>query len=586
MIILAAVILGLLIGFIRRGKLLGIGKIKRWPLGLIGLVILIFLHYTPYMSSIPFASFLPIVSFLGYLLILITLIFNMDSIFSIMLAVGITANFVVIFINGGYMPVQESIVALMPVENPVTISIIDGLNPVYMIMQQPGTLLWYLGDVLPLPFLRDLTCYTGSVPGLSAGSIFIVIGLIGWIQALMAGARQETNKIDIEKVAKEPKEKKAAATDTMYLDDEEDHPRSAVDEFFAVEQDEDHTAYAPDEGEESDTRVYSTVQLDDESPRYLDDMPDFERQRPDDTGVQDEEDGFFTQSFHSNRNGNAPVSSFSNYYEEDTGQFEPIQTAPLEVVTEDPFKREEPKTVEDMLRDSTVTGNIQPDTVKAPVKAEKSATASQAVVQKAKTAPVPAKEVVQQEDESINHATKEEELEDTIEFGEPKPVLDESDYYAKPTPRKFYDVGSGSGFVVSKAYQEEMAKRDNSQEEMASIWAQVSADQKNLKSSRRRQSRYSTAEANPYLDERKRREAAEMARKEAEEQEKIREQERLLAEQRLHTQRTEEILKTNEPTQDEEDVIMTDEDRIAAGYEKVSFEINGRDVSFWKKKKE
>lgn len=603
MIILAAAIIGIVIGLIRHGSFSGIKTVSKWPLGLIGLVILIILYYLPYFGSLPFSSILPIVSFVGYLLILITLVFNLDDIWSIMLAVGITGNFVVTFINGGYMPVQEMIVAAMPQSSPVTTSILNGTSAVFMVMQQPGTLLWFLGDILPLDFLANFSIYFGSVPGLSAGTIFIAIGLIGWIQAVMLRGRQKKGQIDLEQAAatssrfrNEPRQAKPAQEDFYTAGTAEpDDSFSAIDAFFA---EEGETEFLPnldadrlDEVRSRSDESYGVqIPADSKSETkvfdYIDDTPDYLRPSADETEEEVQTDGFFTQRYHDQKQYSDPMDSFfpdEAFYAEDTGEYEPIQTAPIGLNTEDLFPDEEERpSVEEILKDSPTTTNEE-RVQTTPVRVAKSEEETQPEAEEAQEESYD----TTYEDYSEDYS-EEEEPADTVSFDVPKPYFEDlsSEYYQKsPTPRKRYDIEESSGYLVSKAYQEEMAKKDRSAEEMSNIWAQVTEDQKNLKNSRRRQSRYSTAEANPYLDDRKRREAAEMARKEAEEQERIREQERLLAEQRRHAQRTQEIIQSANPSA-EEDVIMTDEDRIKAGYEKVRFNIGDREVSFWKKKNE
>ncbi|MGI6108983.1 MAG: DUF5317 family protein [Eubacteriaceae bacterium] len=555
MIILSAVIIGLIIGFIRRGSLRGFSGISKWPLGLAGVLIQIVLHYSCYFAAgTSFASYLPIVSFIGYILILITLIFNLDDIFAIILAVGVTGNFVVTFVNGGFMPVQATIVNLMPTASVVTSTILAGTNPIYTIIQSPGTLLWFLGDVLPLSFLSNLSVYTGSVPGISAGTIFMFIGLIGWVQGLMAReSGVPVKKADHKGVITQNRDAARpqhfeSRTEELFFEDEL-LPENPLDSFFSNDpENSGKTEVIPslntqnisgirnrlggsalgqtdmgDYDPSSETRVIDTLE---DLPDYL--APDTEVEPAmghDDVLPQ----GFFTQSFNAQKSIGQKVFTDENTDELNTGKPVPDNTAPAAVQSEP-------------------------------------------------------------EAETENNNPEEVELTDSIVFDEPKEDLDGDafeEYFSRPTPRKRYEPEESSQYIVSKAYKEEMARKDRTEEEMQNIWAQVADDQVKLKNSRRRQSRYSTEESNPYLEEKKRQEAAELARKEAEAQEEIREQERKLAEQNYQNTRTEEVVKAASPSEDTvEDVIMTDADRIAAGYEKVSFQISGRDVSFWKKKKD
>ena len=565
MIILSAVLLGLIIGLIRRGSFCGFSDIAKWPLGLIGVLILVFLHYYCYFGGeSALSSYFSIISFAGYILILVTLIFNLDDVFAIMLAVGLTANFIVIFVNGGLMPVQESIISLMPASSPVTVSISTGISPVYTIMQQPGTLLWFLGDVLPLSFLANITTYFGSVPGISAGTIFVAVGLIGWVQGLMAGSAAKAQAPQNGRSRKSAKQKPVftqdskpvrpqhfeSRTEELFFEDEL-LPDDPLDSFFNDEPlGSDKTEVIPTLDTQNISGIrgrlgsaaLGTKDMDDYDPSSetkiingLEDLPDYLAPDTEIEPALDSEEvlpqGFFTQSFNAQKG--AGQRAFA------TGEI--LQDEPLDA-------------------DEADTGNY------TAVRSD-----------------------IPQTHNDNNSPAEEVELTDSVVFDEPKESFEDADDYFIPndTPRKRYDVEEGSSYIVSQAYKEEMARKDRTEEEMLNIWAQVSEDQIRLKSSRRRQSRYASTETNPYLEEKKRREAAEMARQEAEEQERIRDEERRLADQRYQAQRSEEAANSSRPVEDTaEDVIMTDEDRVAAGYEKVSFQISGRDVSFWKKKKD
>lgn len=187
MLILIAIILGFLIGKIRRGSLHGfrVRKISLLPVGILGLVLQIALHLYIYTGGISLIEpYLEIVNFASYILILVMLVFNLDDFWVILMAVGITANFVVIFINGGHMPVAQGVLDLLPTAFGEQIT--QGLNPLYSLIQ-PNTLLWFLGINLPIPvpFVPLVMSLYGSVSGVTVGTIVTLIGLIGFIQYVM-----------------------------------------------------------------------------------------------------------------------------------------------------------------------------------------------------------------------------------------------------------------------------------------------------------------------------------------------------------------------------------------------------------------
>ncbi len=187
MLILIAIILGFLIGKIRRGSLHGFGvrKISLLPVGILGVVLQIALHLYIYTGGIALIEpYLEIVNFASYILILVMLVFNLDDFWVILMAVGITSNFVVIFINGGHMPVAQGIIDILPAAFGEQIT--QGLNPLYSLIQ-PNTLLWFLGINLPIPvpYVPLVMSLYGSVAGVTVGSIVTIIGLIGFIQYVM-----------------------------------------------------------------------------------------------------------------------------------------------------------------------------------------------------------------------------------------------------------------------------------------------------------------------------------------------------------------------------------------------------------------
>ncbi|MDN5308452.1 MAG: hypothetical protein PWP16_1815 [Eubacteriaceae bacterium] len=187
MLILIAVVLGLLIGIIRKGSLKGLSarRISLLPIGIIGGILQLFLHFYMYTGGIGVIDpYIEIVNFASYILVLVMLVFNLDDFWVILMALGITANFVVIFINGGHMPVSEMVMTLLPANFAQQIT--DGTNPIFTVTQET-TLLGFLGVIIPLPipFLPQLMSLYGSVAGVSPGSIVTLVGLTGFIQYLM-----------------------------------------------------------------------------------------------------------------------------------------------------------------------------------------------------------------------------------------------------------------------------------------------------------------------------------------------------------------------------------------------------------------
>ena len=185
MFFLLAVIIGLIIGFARGGRLsnLGNAKLSFWIPGILGAALLAVWHlhrYIPFLMNSPAA--VPVIGFAGYVFLMVALIFNLDSVWAILMMVGTVSDFVVTFINGGKMPVLESIVRLTGDQNVID-AVLSGTHASYGLLTVSNSTLWFLGVnvPIPVPIVGTITNLFGSMPGLSIGSMVLLVGLAGWI---------------------------------------------------------------------------------------------------------------------------------------------------------------------------------------------------------------------------------------------------------------------------------------------------------------------------------------------------------------------------------------------------------------------
>ncbi|MDD4507429.1 MAG: DUF5317 family protein [Eubacteriaceae bacterium] len=242
MFIVLAILIGILIGVIRKGKLknLSPGKIMLWPVGLIGIILQIVLHLQFYFSlSETFTTIAPIVNFVSYILILVMFVFNLEDFWTIMMAVGTTANFIVSFINGGKMPVIQSVVNALSNAS-LASGITQGTNAIYALLSQDTTTLWFLGINIPIPGVGFLTGVYGTVPGFSVGGAMIFIGIAGWIQYTMA-------QIPIDAPFKNDPE--FGSSDYILASQQEPAARAADDFFQENEEGEMDKTWFDDEAE-------------------------------------------------------------------------------------------------------------------------------------------------------------------------------------------------------------------------------------------------------------------------------------------------------------------------------------------------
>lgn len=554
MIILAAVVLGLVIGFIRKGSLSGIfqNKYSKWQLGLIGVLLQIALAYSCYFPQLPssITPFLPIVNFVAYLLILIMLIFNLDDIFTIMITVGITANFVVSFINGGFMPVSQSVMDLVPASSVIATSIYAGTNAVYALVQTPGTLLWFMGIAVPISFLKDITYLTASLPGISAGTAFIAIGIMGVLSRQMSMQRKMSAKKNETIIERQPDKALPvikpepvfeSQTEELFFEDEL-LPKDPLDNIFGDE-------------DAQKTQVISTVS-DAEVPGHqiaetydpsqetkvinnISDLPDYliQSSAPEPTAQEDGvlPEGFFTSSFYAEK---GLEKAYPNV----------VKTQPERAAV-----RQEPTQTKSTTSQSNTENSYK----------------QQGFVPK---------QTIAEEEDVLNERVQFDPIEFLDEEAEKSVKKKQS--AAASRRRGGLETDERTGYIVSSAYKKEMASKDKTEEEMMNVWSQVMEQSRSKKMSRRKQAGGGYTTDNPYQEEIDRKEAAVRAQREAAEKARAAYAQEIKDEAQKHQEQAAKAV--NGP---EDDIIMTDADRIAAGYEKVSFEISGREVSFWRKKK-
>lgn len=193
MFVILAIFVGILIGVLRKGQLSGLfsQKISLWYIGAVGLLAQFVLHLLFYTGLT--GSYITIINFISYVLILITLVFNLNHVWAILATVGFTSNFLAVFLNGGFMPVAEKV--LEGTSPTLAASITNQTNAVYMLMNQSATRLWFLGDVVRIPGVGPVTGLYGAVPSIAAGTLLILIGLAGWVQRNIACEQKQVTHV-------------------------------------------------------------------------------------------------------------------------------------------------------------------------------------------------------------------------------------------------------------------------------------------------------------------------------------------------------------------------------------------------------
>ncbi|MCS6937248.1 MAG: DUF5317 domain-containing protein [Candidatus Bipolaricaulota bacterium] len=178
MVLLWAILLGLLIGLLRRGSLANLAKLELRAGGLVLLAVLLQILIFPLgPSAQPLISwgteYLHLASY-GCLLLFVIVNYHEWALWT--MALGMILNFVVIAANGGYMP--ASVEALRAAgKTSVVESLLATGRSGNVILMSDQTKLNFLGDIFWLP---------SWVPGASAFSIgdaILALGIIWLLQA-------------------------------------------------------------------------------------------------------------------------------------------------------------------------------------------------------------------------------------------------------------------------------------------------------------------------------------------------------------------------------------------------------------------
>lgn len=173
MLFIIAVILGLIIGFLLKGDLkkIDVGKLK-YPYLAIGAFAIEIVLFTLVRKGVIERGILTFIPYLfQYFLLLLFIFYNRKNFGLLTLGFGMFLNALVIFLNGGAMPVSpEGLVkvGIAPSLEAVTEELIAAEGLYTLIDSQ--TLLPFLGDVIP--FWRYV---------LSIGDVFIFIGIMVYI---------------------------------------------------------------------------------------------------------------------------------------------------------------------------------------------------------------------------------------------------------------------------------------------------------------------------------------------------------------------------------------------------------------------
>lgn len=190
---LETTIISFIVVKIRKGRLeyLENTVIRAWYLlilaALIQGVLVFFNRFDFTVGNYIFENYFFHLHFLSYILMLVCIILNINKHFMKLFFIGLILNFIVIFANGGQMPV--SIEGRKGIKNPSSIELpISDFNIKHKSLDK-NTRLVYLADIIlipePYPFPKVI----------SIGDIFLILGVFVFSQEAMVVKKRRKPKV-------------------------------------------------------------------------------------------------------------------------------------------------------------------------------------------------------------------------------------------------------------------------------------------------------------------------------------------------------------------------------------------------------
>jgi len=176
----SAAVLGLLIGWLRNGKLKQLTQISLpgWPLIIVAVFIqgAVWIDFS--ISSNYLSKYYPYLYISSFIILLLFVFLQKMQAGMIMLGLGVLLNLLVITANRGMMPVDS---ARMPAV--VAEELAAGNKSPFHTPATDETWLGFLGDRIPIPFYKNQL--------FSAGDLVMGIGIIVFIQQNMLKKKQK-----------------------------------------------------------------------------------------------------------------------------------------------------------------------------------------------------------------------------------------------------------------------------------------------------------------------------------------------------------------------------------------------------------
>ncbi|SKA97187.1 hypothetical protein SAMN05443428_12412 [Caloramator quimbayensis] len=174
---LEALIIGIIIGYILKGKLKNLENVKlKYPYLAVGAFAVEFILFSLVRKGMLSRGYLTTsIYIIEYALIFLFIYFNRENKYILIMGLGFLLNALAIFSNGGAMPVSAK-AAVTAGLAPSIGSVKASAEGLYVV-QNEATRLWLLGDIIPKTYLRHYVISIGDIVAAIGLLIFLVQGM-------------------------------------------------------------------------------------------------------------------------------------------------------------------------------------------------------------------------------------------------------------------------------------------------------------------------------------------------------------------------------------------------------------------------
>ena len=165
-------IFALIIGYILKGKIKNLENVdvKAVYLVFISFFIEFFIIIGIRKGFFNIGIFTYLLNFIMYTLLVMFIYFNRKDKYILLMGIGFLLNAIAIFFNGGAMPVSAKAATT------AGLSLNMSKEGLYTLINE-NTKVWFLGDVIPLTFLRNFAISIGDIIALLGLMLFVITGM-------------------------------------------------------------------------------------------------------------------------------------------------------------------------------------------------------------------------------------------------------------------------------------------------------------------------------------------------------------------------------------------------------------------------